>query len=371
MNDCVILLLPQWCDAADASAHWWRLSDGELAEQGSDDRWREWATRTSNLALPLVALAPVATVRLDHRTPEGQTDRQQLAVARAQSIAASMAEGPTVHGVAGWIEGRLTVAVVANATMLEWLDWLTAQGTDPEAIVPSGLLLPLSDRWRSAVVGSERMLGRDGVVAADEPALRDALVGDEAVTPLSEQEISARLVALAANRPLNLRTGRFARRHLFVLDWRRLRELAALAMLIPLIGLVMAVVMIFRLEASSDRLDAQSAQVAATVLGREVAPEAAASALDLRIGETPGASGSPFPTIAAVYRELQQVPGSSAGAMGWRPDGTLTVSLAATRAEDINRILAALQRSGYRVTATSGTGANGQAAADVTIRSAS
>jgi general secretion pathway protein L len=241
---------------------------------------------------------------------------------------------------------------------------------EPDAIVPAGLLVPPTPGWTAVAVGGERIIGRDRLVFPDEPALRDALVGEEEVETLSADALGERLRWLANVTPLNLRSGRFARRRLLVLDWRRVRELATIALTIPLLGLIMAVVIIVRLNQSSDRLEAETVRLASAAVGQQVTAATAASALDTRISQVAGASGSPFVPLAAVYQQVQQVPGASASSIAWRPDGTLVVSLAATRTEDLNRILAALQRSGFRVTAVSRTGSSGQAVADITVRSA-
>jgi general secretion pathway protein L len=370
MNERLLLLIPAVRVAGDPSAHWWRVSDERVLEQGSGPEWRSLARLAGGggAGLPLVALAPAAAVRLSFPEPKGETDRQRLAIARSEALAASMAEPATLHAVSGLVEGRLGVAVVANGVMIEWLDWLTGLGVDPDAILPAGLLLPPSDRFRSAILGSESLIGRGDLVLPDEPPLREMFVGDEEPEPLSDQETAERLLWLAAHVPLNLRSGRFARRRLFVLDWRRVRELTAIAACIPLLGLIMAVVMIVRLNSASDRLEAETARLASAALGQEVTAANAASALDLRISEVPGASGSPFVPLAALYRTLQQVPGASASAVSWRPDGTLDASIAATRTEDINRVLLALQRSGFKVTATSRAGPTGQVIADITVR---
>jgi general secretion pathway protein L len=215
------------------------------------------------------------------------------------------------------------------------------------------------------------MIARAGLVAPDEPALRDALVepGEE-VEVLSTKAVHQRLAWLVRTLPLNLRTGRFARRRLLLLDWRRLRELAALALLIPLLGLAMGLAMLIRLDRDSARLEAETARLTSAAIGQQVTAAAAAAALDARIGTTPGASGSPFPPLAALYQQIQLVPGVTAVSVTYRPDGTLAASLAATRVEDINRLLLNLQRLGYTVTATTRPGTSGQMIADLTLRSA-
>jgi general secretion pathway protein L len=338
-----------------------------MLEQGTG---AEWLVRLADSGLPLVAFAPVAAVRLSFPAASGETEKQKLGVARAEALGGSMAEPATLHAVAGLVDGRTAVALVGNGAMIEWLDWLKSFGADPVAILPAGLLLPVAEQWQAATLRSERMIGRGDLVLPDEPVLREALVGAEEVLELPPEVVAERLQWLASTQPLNLRSGRFARRRLFVLDWARVRELAALALLIPLLGIAIALATIIRLNQSSDRLEAETARLASAALGQQVSATAASSALDLRISEVPGAGGSPFVPLAAVYSQVQRVPGASVATLNWRPDGTLAISLAATRTEDVNRILLALQRTGYKVTATSRAGLSGQTIADITVRSA-
>ena len=372
MSDLLLLLLPSVIDPADASACWWRLSGDAIVADGTDAEWRALAAPVNGApGLPLIALAPVALARLDWPEPQGETERQRLGVARAAAIQQGMAEAATLHAVAGMVEDRLAVATVANGSMIEWLDWLSGHGGDPLAILPAGLLAPWSETWVSASIGPERMIACAGLVAPDEPGLRDALIEtDEQVDELRPAELEQRLAWMAQALPLNLHTGRFARRRLLVLDWRRLRELAALALLIPLLGLVMGLILLLRLDGESARLEAETARLASAAIGQQVTAAAAAGALDTRIGATPGAAGSPFPPLTALYQQLQQSSGVTAVSVTYRPDGTLAASLAATRVEDINRLLLALQRLGYRVTATTRAGASGQMIADLTLRGA-
>ena len=54
----------------------------------------------------------------------------------------------------------------------------------------------------------------------------------------------------------------------------------------------------------------------ATIFGSDAGHTAAAAALDTRIGATPGASGSPFPPLAALYQQLQPLTGVTAVTAG-------------------------------------------------------
>lgn len=373
MSDQLLLLIPSVCDPADAAAHWWRVSGRVITDHGSDEAWRALAVPpTGGAGLPLIALAPVAAVRLDWPEPVGETERQRLGVARAAAMQGGMADAATLHAVSELVEDRLATALVANGSMVEWLDWLAAQGADPVAILPAGLLAPWSEAWVATELGPERILARAGLAVPDEPALREALVEPEVeVTTLPAGLVDERLTWMAEALPLNLRTGRFARRRLLVLDWRRLRELAALALLVPLLGLAMGLVLLVRLNADSSRLEAETARLASAAVGQQVEAAAAAGALDTKIGSTPGAAGSPFTLITALYQQLQQTSGANAVSVAYRPDGTLAASLSATRVEDLNRLLLALQRLGYRVTASpSRQGPGGQIVVDLTMRGA-
>nr|WP_314444182.1 type II secretion system protein GspL [uncultured Sphingomonas sp.] len=371
MTSGLLLLLPARPAPGDTATCWWQVLEGTIVDHGSGTGWQAMAAPpTGGPALPVIALAPVAAVGLGWPDPEGATDRQRLGIARAASLAEAMADPATLHAAAGMVEGRLVTARVGNGDMVEWLDWLAAQGIDPLAIVPAGLLLPRTEQWTSAALGPEGMLGRGQLVVPDEPVFRDTLVGGEEVSVLTEGEVAERLALLARTMPLDLRSGRFAKSRMLVFDWGRMRELAALALLIPLLGLLMAVVLLTRLNQASGQLEAETARLAGATLGQSVTASTAASALDSRISELPGASGSPFPPLAALYQHLQAVPGARASLIRYRADGTLSASIAAGRVEEINRLLLALQRSGYRVTATTRAGDGGQVIADLALRSA-
>ena len=378
MTERLVIALPAVVEPGRADAHWWRVANGAVLEAGADTGWLGHAAPADGTAgLPLVALAPAALARLVFGEPVGSTERQVAAVARSAALEDSLAAPETLHAVSvvkllG--EGRnpelrrTVTAVVANSAMLEWLEWLKGHGADPEAIVPAGLLLPHSDRWTAATVGAEAIAGRGDLVFPHEPALTAALAGAEEVEELTSIEVERRLALLADLPPLNLRTGLFARRRLFLLDWARVRELAALAAAIPLIGLLVVLVTIIRLNADSDRLESEAAALASRALGRPVTVETAGAEVEARLAQGSG-SESPFTPVAALYQQLQLTPGAAASTLSWRADGTLATSLAAPRAEDLNRILIALQGAGYKVTAVPRQGPDGRAVADVTVRS--
>lgn len=362
----VLVLLPER-PSGDAAAHWWRIEHGEVVECGHDERWVEFSAPPFG---QLVALAPAAAVRLVPSEAVGTTDRQTAAIAAAAAREASV--GDEVHSVAAVVgEGEqrgALAAVAATETMQRWLDWCRSWGREPAAIVPSPLLLPASDEWSDLRIGSEHLVGRGDLRFAYDPALVDALIGEERIHRVPADVVEEALVGLAEQPLLDLRQGRFALRQRWTIDRVRLRELALLAACIPLLALLATLVTIVRLNRDSDRIDRRTVEVASAALGRPVAAETALGEMDVQAARSGGGGGSLSVPLSALYRYLQANPAVSSTAISWNGDGTLTSTLAASRPEDINRVLLALQQGGYRVTAVPRTGTDGRQLADVTVR---
>lgn len=360
----VLVLLPER-PAEAFIAHWWRVEHGEVVECGHDEAWVA-------LSVPpfaqVVALAPGAAVRLKWSEAVGATDRQAIAIAAASAREDSA--GGEVHAAAtvvGEGEQRRTLAAVVSAEAMQgWLDWCRSAEREPAAIVPALLLLPATAEWTDVRIGSEHLVGRGDMRFAYEPALAEALIGEERVQRLGADALEEALVAIAAEPPLDLRQGRFALRRRWTLDRTRVRELALLAVCIPLLALLVVAVTIVRLNRDSDRIDRETVKVASAALGRPVTAESALGEMDLQAARSGG--GRLSVPLSALYRYLQANPSVAASAIGWNGDGTLSSTLAASRPEDINRVLLALQQGGYRVTAVPRTGTDGRQLADVTVR---
>lgn len=368
MAEALVFSLPAVPDSSRAEAHWWRVVDGAIAARGADSAWLALAAESEKL----IALAPAASVRLavSETSSSASTPRQAATVARVAAIEQCLGDPDTLHSVTIPVPGEertLVTAIVANSTMLEWIDWARALGVEPDHVVPSASLLPVGDRWAEASVGGEHLVGRRSLVVPNEPGLAQAIVGEAEVDEIPAEAIDAEIAAMAAAPILDLRSGRFAKRRRLVIDRDRLRELAILAALIPIITLVWAVVAIVQLENSSDRLDAETLRIAQSTVGRPVTLETAEAEMLQRLG-TAASPGLSAP-LAALYTGLQPEAGISSTQLGYRGDGTLSVTLAAPAVADINRLLVGLQRDGYRITAVPRQAPDGRAMVDVTIRS--
>lgn len=360
----LIVGLPGAADPGQPNAHWWLVEDGAVAERGVGP---DWAPRAAG-AGRVVGLAPAADVRVAAAEPDpSATPRQRSALARLAALDGSLGDPETLHAVSSIPAngGPPLAAVAANSAILQWLDWAAAASIELDRIVPAGALLPIGEQWVSATIGAEHLAARGGLVIANEPALAELLVGDSRVRELDSVEVDRLIAAAAEAPPLDLRTGRFARRRRLVIDRARIRELAVLAALIALISLLWALASIVRLDSASDRLDQETLQIAEAALGRRVTLETAEAELRQRgVGTEPSFAAS----ITGLYQHLQPETGVSSTELRFAGDGTLSATLAAPTLDPINRVLVALQRDGYRITAVPRQSADGRTMVDATVR---
>ena len=364
MADTLLFALPEAPDRERRDTHWWHVVDGELVSAGRGDEWLNFADRRN-----LIALAPVAQVRLgfSEKASSATTTRQAEAVARVAAISSSLGDDETLHATSAVADdGTIMTAVVNRDAMSAWLEWTRTLGAEPHQVVPAGALLPLADQWRALTLGEERIVGRRGAVLPNEPDLTGSIVGKGKIEVLNEEVARSALVNAAGASLLDLRTGQFARKRRIELKGRQVRELAVLAALIPLALLAWALVVIVKLERSTDRLDSETLAVASAALGRPVSLETAESELAQSVGGS--AYGGLMAPLTAVYQALQPEQGVSATNLAYAPDGTLSVTFAAPTVDAVNRVLLSLQRNGYRVTAVPRQSSDGRSMVDTTVR---
>lgn len=370
MTDALIYALPEAPLAQQQPIHWWRIAGGAMVASGGEPDWPAQAALADG-GHRIIALAPVAAVRLDFSEARttAASPRQAAAIARVAAVEQSIGDPATLHIVSALPDqDRIVVtATVANGTMLDWLDWSKSLGVDPDHIMPIATLLPVGEDWVKAQIGSATLVGRRHLIVPDEPDLVEALIGGLPVETLPPESIEAALVRAAEAPRIDLRIGRFAKRRRLVLDRDRVRELALLAAIIPLLTLLWALISIARLNQSSDRLDAETQRIAATTIGRPSTIEAVATDMAQSLGSA--ASGGMTPVLTALLNGLQAERGISSTQLAYRGDGTLAGTLAAPTLPEINRLLLALQRDGYRVTAVPRQAADGRSMVEVTIRS--
>lgn len=367
MTDALVFILPEVPDPEQLESSWWLIADGRILDSGTGSDWAALAGNDDPEGRRYIALAPAASVRIEiTEGPQSASERQAASAARLAAVEMSLGEPPALHAVSTLSGDKVITAIVDNGVMLAWLDWARGAGVDPHHVVPVGSLLPPSQDWTMATIGSERVIGRGGTVLAFEPELATHIVGDREPTLLAQEEVEAGIVAAASKPPLDLRAGRMARRRRIVIDRERIRRLALLASMIPLLALISVLVAILKMNAASDRLDQQSLEVAERALGRPVALETAESELSQRLGG--GTYGGVMTPLTGLYSALQSEQSVSSTELSYRPDGTLAATLAAPTLDAINRVLVAVQRDGYRVTAVPRQAPDGRSMVDVTVR---
>lgn len=368
MADTLVFALPPVPGPGTNETHWWHLADGTILESGYGEEWLQLGSDGKEFVR--VALAPAALVRVGYReAPASATLRQAAAVARSVAVEASLGSPETLHAVAapaGEEGERVATAVVDNGLMLAWLEWTRQLGAEPDHVIPVSALLPFSEAWTEATFGSERVVGRREMMLPAEPELAGRIVGDAQVDALGEADIDAALIAAADRPPLDLRTGRFARRRRTGLDRARIRELLFLAALIPLIALAWSLAGILKLESSTGRLDSRTLATAESALGRPVTLDTAEAEMAQQLGGS--AHCGPMPLLAILYQAIEPEESVSATEISYRGDGILSVTLAAPSVDPINRLLVALQRNNYRITAVPRQSPDGRAMVDATVR---
>lgn len=360
----ICLLPPAGADerAGDAVLLWWLVDGSEVSERlhrPDDDA-------------PVVALVPAQDCPVQWVTLPGLAPRQAAAAARLHIAGSALGDNNHVvaEGAAN-ADGTVAVATVSTIAMQNWQAVLAAQGVAPTTMVPVALLLPMAaDGQTTALsIGGERIARRGDRAFAVNPVLGALLLGDSAVTEVTGPALTERLSAIAANPCMNLLTGPFARPRANVFGKERLATAALLIGLVALISLSIGLVRLTRLHTDSSRIDDASVAAAATVLGRTPALGSAIADLDSRLAATGGAQGNAAATVAALMQAMEGQLGVALDGASWDAAGTLTVTLGAARAEDINPVLLALQAAGYRITAQPRTGSDGRALGDITIRS--
>ena len=365
----LLVALPQAPVGGDSMAHWW-LVIGDRVETGAGSEWLAIAADIE--ARPrLIGLAPAALVRLTFSTqPEGAASpRQAATIARMSALDQSLGELETLHSATAVLAGdprTMVTAVVANSKMQEWLDWAEGLAVRIDHIVPAAMVLPLADQWTSASIGSERILGRRGMVLPEEPSLKDALLGEsDQPDELAPDALELALVRIAEAPEPDLRTGRFARRGRIVVDRNKVRELALLTLAIFLLSALIAVVEIVKLNTSRSALDAETLAIARQAAGSSVTLDNTEAALAARAG--PASGGSLSSGVAAVLARLQPESTVSLSMLSYS-GGTLSFSVSSQDPSAINRVLLALQRDGYQVSAAPRSQGDGRMLTEVTVR---
>ncbi|GLT01234.1 hypothetical protein GCM10007897_26250 [Sphingobium jiangsuense] len=369
----IVLLSPD--NAGDP--RWWRVAEGRIGSrtQGAVPAGTDGGGPVMLVLPPDVAV--LRRVELDPAMPPAQA----RAVAIRKALEAGITDPAEMHAAAlepveGGAPGVWHIAVIARADLAHCLGWAGDRGLDPDIVLPLGAILPEPEEGpeqgpeesyvRADLAGIAVARGRKGAGHADAPWMQ-ALLSGVPVETLPPEEAEAALVAALARPPVNLRSGPFARRRRSGADAAWLRRMALLAGLLLLVSLSITVALIARNAWSTSRLDART-----VALARPFAPAAgdaasAAAEIDRLVAERGGVHAFTGP-LAGLMQAMRPVPGVSLATLSLNEDGLLHATLASARAEDINRVLLAVQGAGFRITATSSTDPGGRVIAEITVQ---
>ena len=351
------------------------------AVTGDDWQWRQvndgaldpWADYRPGDAVPWGELAD------DHRVvalvPSDQAPvrvRPHGTMPLAQALAAARLEsgGEGLHVAVAAGERDILVATAAQSAMDLWLAELAAVGLIPEALIPAALILPAPATGAvSGELAGQAVARTPEAAFAGEPELVAALAGSASET-VSSDALEAALLEAWRNPPLNLRQGVYAPRRVSFFrlsDWSQLARMAAV---VALLGFLILAVETVKLN-----LDASSRENAALVAAQKRFPAAVdlASAQALAAGELArrGEGGASFTApAAALLAAMRPIPSVALRDLGYAADGTLRFQAAAPTADDINRMLTALQQDGWQVTVPPSLApdATGATVAAITVR---
>ncbi|MBB4641036.1 type II secretion system protein GspL [Rhizorhapis suberifaciens] len=341
----------------DAEPLWMRVAGGEIVGHSAGARWLDDSGLTE---LPrdtrVMLVTPVGLTTLHWTDFPDLTPRQGRAAARLLALDNSIGSAEMLHiatADTGDMDDRHNVAVVSRTQMAQWLLWAQHQGIDPDIILPAGLLLPHPDEcFVSGMIGGEIVLrGPDCAIGAADPVAA-LIVGEAQVREVTVRDVNRAAIAALASPPLNLRQGDFAKRGKHVLDWPLVRSLAAMLGFIAFCSLLIALTQIMKYDLAADAVDAESQALARTVLPHVPDIATAQAQLDARLSELGGGGLAFSGPAAGLYAAMRNVPNASIANMAYTAEGTLSVTLSAPSADDMNQVLNALQQSGFLVTAT-------------------
>jgi general secretion pathway protein L len=345
----------------------WRLFDGDREVDSGPDL----AVCPPDPDLRVVAFVPAASTMINVAELPGLASAQARAAARLLTAEASVVPIDTLHVAVGEADesGDRSIVSVDRGVMDAWVTRLVALGHDPHAIVPAALVIPRPDDGyvRATIAGETLLRGRSSGFA-DEPALSDLILAGQAVATVSAADVDAALLASAAEPPVDLRQGAFARKRPWQIDWRLVRRLAWLGVGILLATMLIHLVLILKYSTAADAIELRTKAVAQSALPGGSGDANALFALDERLASARG-GGAGFPaTAAAIYAAVRAVPNVEMTAFDFGVDGSLRIGLAAATPDDIAAFQRQLERYGFDGTATTPRVEAGRQMVEMTVK---
>ena len=370
--NALVLMLPpaRTAGVAGNDAHWWRISDHRVVEQGTQI---DWLDARQNGRLPdgvdrVVAIAPGNDVSLQRPNLPQLTPKQRDAVA-ARTLSADHPAGSGGLNVAP-VSDSGVYAVATAAAMDGWVEWCTQRGFRPDSIVPAILLPPVPGdlTFVRLTVAGQNVLRSPIMAFAEEPGITDLLVGDAPIITLPAESVDAALVEAVRQPPAELAIGRWAPRGDPAFTGTTVKRMAQLAGLLIALTVAIPLASWAKLGWSTSSLNSESVAAAEGLLNPVPEVEAIPGALDARLAALGGDSAKVTPPLSALMIAMEPQATVTLDQVGFQEGGVLAATIGAPRAEDINAVIVPLQSRGWRVTAQARAGTDGRNLADITVR---
>jgi general secretion pathway protein L len=356
-------------------AEGWLLVEGDRVARRGDglDGLPPLADPESGGPLRIVAVVPGEEVAVHWlELPAGLAPAQALVAAR-MAAADLGAEGLADLHVAlgGETEGSglRAVALTPALRMTRWIEQLQAHGLDPDAIVPEPLLLVPPEQGFARFARGDVPLYRAATEAFSiEPELAAVIVGDGPVTELDRQAFEDGIAPSLAAMPVDLRQGVFAKRRRWKIEWPWVRRIAALAIVLLAVTLAIQLASILRYTYAADALEAETQEVAVSVLPPGTNTADPARRLAERVADLRGSGAGYTAITSALFAAVRATAGVELGAFTFERDGSLRVAVLADTPANVALLQQRIQAAGFATQAGQTQSAGGRPMMEMTVR---
>ena len=329
---------------------WLRLDGGQVVDRGEGFAAIPLPDTEPEVAETVVGIVPGPDVAIHWVELPDLAEAQAAAAARLMASEVSAERLENLHvALSARREGEAEriMGVVGADRMVAWIAEAQAAGFDPDALVPETLLLEPPSEGLVTTQSGSLILARGGRQAfAAEPELIPLLADGAGVTPITADEVEARLPAVLASWPLDLRVGAFRKRRRWRIDWPLVRRLAMLAAACFLVNALIQMTLIAKYNADAERAEARTAAVARAALPRNTRVRDPQAQLAERLSVLRGGGIGLTPTLGGLFETLRTAPNVEVQALQFDPSGTLRVTLSAVSTGDLDLVRTALGARG-------------------------
>ena len=346
----------------------WIIGDVEEAQQRPLSTLSDVFEPSELEATPMVVLVPADRSTYCRAEPRGLEPQQEIAVARidAQEKAIGAVQAAALLDA----DGKLMIATVDSAYLINVVQRFWDVGLNPTAVVPMGAVVKPdeTDVVRSSINGHVTLHAAH-LSCADEPGLAAVFFGDADIRTAEEPEITAALAAIAKAPFPNFLDGLSIRKKqppiLTELQKLWTKRLLLLAVALFLTGSVVHYARLQWTIYSEDQTTLALAQTVAPAVTDVAGAEAAVNAAIARKGIE---RAKPVMLLAIVWQSVRTSDNLALTDATLGDDGLLKATLAAPDTESINTALLSIERAGYQITATPRRDQSGTILADLTLR---